>query len=102
MRGHCLAFSPCRTPVKAGAGGVREMMGISGIRLHAALSQPDGSRIVTASGDLDTRGEARVWDAAGSKSLGAPMRDVGPMRCAEFSPDGTRVVTTGSNGSVRL
>jgi hypothetical protein len=61
--------------------------------VRSAAFSPDGTRVITASGD----GTARVWDAATGKPLTSPFRhnDVGfnVVFGAAFSPDGSRVVT---------
>ncbi|MCP4304288.1 MAG: TIR domain-containing protein, partial [bacterium] len=61
--------------------------------LHSAAFSPDGTRVVTASGD----NTARVWDAAtGAETVVLTGHD-GPVWSAAFSPDGTRVVTASSD-----
>lgn len=66
---------------------------ISEARLSA-----DETRIVTAGSD----GTARLWDAATSQPLGAPMKHAGPVRWVEFSPDSRRVATASDDGTARL
>jgi hypothetical protein len=65
--------------------------------LSAAFS-PDGTRVVTASGDKTVR----VWDAATSKPLAPPFVHQGRVRSTAFSPDGTRVVTASADKTARI
>jgi hypothetical protein len=67
-------------------------------RVVSAAFSPDGTRVVTASGD----GTARVWDAATSKLLTHPLAHQGRVVSAAFSPDGTRVVTASGDGTARV
>ena len=39
------------------------------------------------------RGTVRVWDAESGKPVGEPMRDLGEVRSASFSPDGRLIVS---------
>jgi hypothetical protein len=59
---------------------------------------PDGTRIVTGSGDRT----ARVWDAR----TGAPQLQLkghtGPVVSVAFSPDGTRIVTGSGDQTARV
>ena len=55
---------------------------------NAAFS-PDGTRVVTASGDKT----ARVWNAATGKAIAVVSGHDSPVNSAAFSPDGARVVT---------
>ena len=72
---------------------------------HAEVS-PDGSRIVTASGDKT----ARLWDSEGNEfAVLAGHTEfavrTGPMkqaRHAAFSPDGSRIVSTSSDNTARV
>ncbi len=63
-----------------------------------AQFSPDGTRVVTASGDKT----ARLWDARSGKPLGEPLRHEGDVVSAQFSPDGTRVVTASRDNTARL
>src|SRR5262249_43989684 len=65
----------------------RVTLGSHGDSVSSAAFSPDGSRIVTASGDKT----ARVWDAASGK-VAAVLRHLNPVYSAAFSPDGSRIV----------
>jgi eukaryotic-like serine/threonine-protein kinase len=66
--------------------------------LSAAFS-PDGTRIVTASGDKT----ARLWDAETGKPIGEPLTGHAEgVWSAAFSPDGKRVVTASWDKTGRL
>ena len=60
-----------------------------------------GERIVSAGGVpydfqnplLQAHGHARVWDARTGKPLSPPLVHDSEVRCAAFSPDGTKVIT---------
>ena len=70
--------------------------GVEGVA--SAAFSPDGTRIVTASGDKT----ARVWDAATAKEI-AVMRGHGNrVTSAAFSPDGTRIVTASDDNTARV
>jgi WD40 repeat protein/MinD-like ATPase involved in chromosome partitioning or flagellar assembly len=62
--------------------------GYQGPVASAAFS-PNGSRIVTASGDT-----ARIWDAATAQEIAVLRGHDERVNSAAFSPDGSRVVTT--------
>jgi WD40 repeat protein len=67
----------------------RSALGHGGPVFSAAFS-PDGSRIVTASGD----NTVRIWDAATAKEIAVLRGDENwIMTSAAFSPDGSRIVT---------
>ena len=63
-----------------------------------ASFSPDGSRVVTASGDKT----ARVWDAASGKEIVAQggLEEGDPS--VAFSPDGTRVVSGAADHTARV
>ncbi len=56
---------------------------------------PDGTKIVTASGDAT----AQVWDAATGEPIGAPMQHKEAVLVASFSADGKRIVTASLDGT---
>jgi eukaryotic-like serine/threonine-protein kinase len=58
---------------------------------------PDGSRVVTASGDAT----AKLWDLEGNLLHTLSGHTKGLYR-AKFSPDGKRIVTTSTDGTARL
>jgi WD40 repeat protein/tRNA A-37 threonylcarbamoyl transferase component Bud32 len=62
--------------------------------LSSAQFSADGRRVVTESG-----GTARVWDAVNGSALGEPLHHVDS---AQFSPDGTRLVTASSDDTARV
>ncbi|MBL0928090.1 MAG: protein kinase [Phycisphaerales bacterium] len=66
--------------------------------VRSAAVSPDGTRIVTASGDQT----ARLWDAHTGAPLGEPMTHDGGVNSAAFSHDGTRIVTASDDCTARL
>jgi WD40 repeat protein len=67
--------------------------------VYAVAFSPDGTRLVTASGDRT----ARLWDAQAGTRLTTLPGHAGQVFSAAFSPDGTRLVTTsGEDTTVRL
>jgi WD40 repeat protein len=64
----------------------------------SAVFSPDGTRVVTASGDKT----ARVWDAVTGKPLASPLMHQDEVGSAAFSPDGTRVVTASGDKTARV
>src|SRR5207245_986735 len=56
-----------------------------------AKFSPDGRRILTASDD----GTARIWDGRTGEPLTPLLRQRGRVQAANFSPDGTQIVTVG-------
>src|SRR5262249_56691593 len=59
--------------------------------LEARLDANSG-RVLTRTED----GRAFLWDPYRSRSLASPLPHDGKLLCAALSPDGTRVVTTGT------
>ena len=64
----------------------------------SAAFSPDGSRIVTASGDKT----ARIWDAASAKEIAVLRGHDGAVYSAAFSPDGSRIVTASGDKTARI
>jgi hypothetical protein len=64
----------------------------------SAQFSPDGSRIVTASGD----NTARLWDAATWQCLATFAGHAIGVRSAQFSPDGSRILTASWDETVCL
>jgi WD40 repeat protein len=67
-----------------------------GRRLPIARLAPDGRRVLTA-----TENKARVWDLPGGDHPRS-LRHGGTVWWAEFSHDGSRIVTAGDDGLVRI
>jgi WD40 repeat protein len=67
---------------------------------------PDGTRIVTASGDDLMRGKkdytVRIWNTATGEQLMILRGHDQELNSAAFSPDGTRVVTASSDNTARI
>jgi WD40 repeat protein/tRNA A-37 threonylcarbamoyl transferase component Bud32 len=59
---------------------------------------PDGSRIVTGSGDRT----AKVWDARSGAELLILKGHTGAIKAVEFSPDGSRIVTGSEDNTGRV
>jgi WD40 repeat protein len=64
----------------------------------SAAFSPDGSRIVTASGDKT----ARIWDAASAKEIAVLRGHDIAVYSAAFSPDGSRIVTASEDKTARI
>ena len=67
---------------------VLTLKGHTGAVTSASFS-PDGSRVVTASGDQT----AKVWDATSGAEVLTLKGHTGAVTSASFSPDGSRIVT---------
>ncbi len=65
-------------------------------RIYALVFSADGRRLLSGSQDRTTR----VWDATTGQPLTEPMRHRGGIAAAAFSPDGARVATASSDGSI--
>ncbi len=84
--------------------------------VHYLAFSPDGRRVLTANGIspygpfrmgeerakfTDDR-QAQVWDCRTGKPVGAPLRHEKLVYHAEFSPDGSRVVTASEDKTARV
>ena len=63
-------------------------------RINSIAFHPAGHRLVSA----DENGEIKVWDAFAGKQRFHFYASSYPIECLEFSPDGTRLVTSSRNG----
>ena len=59
---------------------------------------PDGTRLVTTSGD----GTARIWDVGSRRQLATLVGHSRPVWSAAFSPDGRLIVTASSDETARI
>ncbi len=59
----------------------------------AVAYSPDGTRIVSASGDLGKPGEMKVWDAATGEEMLSLKGHTQTVASLSFSPDGNSIVT---------
>lgn len=57
--------------------------------MSSAAFSPDGTRVVTTSGD----GTAQIWDIGSESELTRLEGHLWPVLDAQFSPDGARIVT---------
>ncbi|MGQ0626647.1 MAG: protein kinase domain-containing protein, partial [Phycisphaerales bacterium] len=67
-------------------------------RVFSAAFSPDGTRLVTASGDKTVR----VWDTSTGSSLAELKGHSDTVFSAAFSPDGTRIVTASGDKTARV
>jgi WD40 repeat protein len=70
--------------------------------LQTAAFSPDGRLIATGCGDTPEKGEARVWDAAARRQLGASMPHPTAVQQVGFSRDGRTLLTRCLDGLARL
>ncbi len=66
--------------------------------VRSASFSPDGSRIVTASGDKT----AKVWDAASGAEILTLKGHTDTVFSASFSPDGSRIVTASRDNTAKV
>ncbi len=65
---------------------------------RSARFGPDGRRVVGVLNDWS----ARIWDAASGHVISEPLRHEGIVYVAEFSHDGSWLLTTGDDGTARI
>ncbi len=66
--------------------------------VSSASFSPDGSRVVTASGDQT----AKVWDAQSGAEVLTLKGHIGYVSSASFSPDGSRIVTGSYDNTAKV
>ena len=72
---------------------------LHGSHISFAAFSPDGTRLVTTSEDCT----ARLWDVATGNLLTPPLKQLGSVRSAAFSPDSrSYVVTASTDSTVRV
>ena len=74
-----------------------ELKGHTGGVISVSFS-PDGTRIVTGSGDQT----AKVWDARTGTALLELKGHTGRVSSVTFSPDGTRIVTGSEDRTAKV
>jgi WD40 repeat protein len=92
-----LTFSANEARVWDTASGAAISAGRRPVRGGGVAYGSDWTRMLTWS---DT--EVLQWDVASGAQLGAPLRHEGLVLFAEFSPDGTRVITALQDGTARV
>jgi WD40 repeat protein len=83
--------------------GPRALPGHFPHRASAVAYRPDGKRLATAGGPVNTKGQVKIWDAATGKLLTTlPEKHTGPITALAYSPDGQLLATAGWDHTVRL
>ncbi len=72
-----------------------------GLLVVSAKFSPDSRLVVTLAKDKIQEPTVKVWDAATGQTL-LSLQHPDAVRCAEFSPDGTRIATGCDDGRVRF
>jgi WD40 repeat protein len=67
-------------------------------QVTAVAFSPDGTRVLTGSGD----NTARLWDAATGRAVATLAGHTYAVTAVAFSPDGTRILTGSDDGAARL
>ena len=67
-------------------------------RIWVDLVSPSGKQIITASGDR----AAKVWSAQNGTELFTLQAHKGAVHSVSYSPDGQRIMTTGSDGVAQI
>lgn len=67
--------------------------------IASGVFSPDGRRLLTWTMDDVT---ARVWDVESGQPACAPLQHTAEVTSAEFSPDGSKIVTTSNDRTTRL
>ena len=72
--------------------------------IHHVEFSPDGSLIITGSGDatVRVRGEVQLWDAQTGEQIGSPMQHSDLITHATFSQEGDRILTASWDGTARV
>jgi WD40 repeat protein len=69
-----------------------------GDAVWAAVYDPKGERVVTASADKT----ARIWDARTGEPIGKPLQHGDAVWAAVYDPKGERVVTASADKTARI
>ena len=108
-----LAFSPDGTELATGGwhevlvwgvedGRLRRRLGRLPRRIRALSWHPDGEWLAVAGGSPGQSGEVRLVRAADGGEARTLMRTSDEVLAAVFSPDGTRLITGGTDGAIDL
>ncbi|MBL4634102.1 MAG: hypothetical protein JKY56_09525, partial [Kofleriaceae bacterium] len=84
----------------------REFLGAVGLDSQLMSLSPDGNLMISWSQHGRERGSEAgrwwLWNTVSGMGLLEPKRHTEPLRSVSFSPDGTKLVTTGEDKSVRV